>query len=246
MLLQHTSGLPNPDDSQSAAANAFPDFYRRTDPASGGTSDALGYCAGATKAAPGSGFAYDNCDYLVLGAVLERASGLSYATLLRDRVVRVLGLRHVGLARGDRTLPVMAAGFVGSGRREPQFALATFGPAGAIYGTAEDLAAFDRGLLDHRLLSEDATRVAWTGDPRLGFVALGAWSFSVSLRGCAAPVELVERRGEIGGVEVRNLLAPEIGRALVVFSDRSDLDFGEIWQSRGLSYDLASAAFCPA
>ena len=31
---------------------------------------------------------------------------------------------------------------------------------------------------------------------------------------------------------------------LVVFADRSDLDFGEIWQGRGLSFDLASAGFC--
>jgi hypothetical protein len=56
-------------------------------------------------------------------------------------------------------------------------------------------------------------------------------------------VKRVERRGEIGGIEVRNLIAPDIGRALVIFADRSDLEFGEIWQGRGLSFELASAGF---
>ena len=245
MLLQHTSGLPNPDDSP-AGADEFPAFYRRTGAAVGGPSDALGYCAGAVKAAPGASFAYNNCDYLVLGAVLEQASGRPYATLLRERILAPLHLRSVGVARGDRRAPPMAPAFVAPGRLEPDFVLGTFGPAGAIYGKAEDLAAFDRGLLSGALLSAAATRIAWTGDPHLGYVALGAWSFSGKLTGCASPVRLVERRGEIGGVEVRNLIAPDLGRALVVFADRSDLDFGEIWQGRGLSYDLASGAFCAA
>ena len=56
-------------------------------------------------------------------------------------------------------------------------------------------------------------------------------------------MRLVKRRGEIGGVEVRNLLAPDLGRAVVVFADRSDLDFGEIWRGKGMSFDLASAGF---
>ena len=62
--------------------------------------------------------------------------------------------------------------------------------------------------------------------------------------GCAGSVNLVERRGEIGGVEVRNLIAPDKKLALIVFADRAGLDFGEIWQGKGLTYDLASAAFC--
>ena len=71
------------------------------------------------------------------------------------------------------------------------------------------------------------------------------WSFAASLAGCPGQVRLVERRGEIGGVEVRNLIAPDLGRILVVFADRAGLDFGEIWRGRGLTYELANKAFCP-
>ena len=103
---------------------------------------------------------------------------------------------------------------------------------------------FDQALLRGRLLSDASTRLAWTGDPKLGYVGLGVWGFSAPLPGCSGAVRLVERRGEIGGVEVRNLIAPDIGRALVVFADRSGLDFGEVWQGKGLTYELASKAFC--
>ena len=73
-LLQHQSGLPNPDDT-SAGAGDVPTFYTETDAKIADTSRATGYCSGTPKAAPGAGFAYNNCDYLVLGAILERVTG---------------------------------------------------------------------------------------------------------------------------------------------------------------------------
>ena len=61
----------------------------------------------------------------------------------------------------------------------------------------------------------------------------------------AAPQRLVERRGEIGNVQVRNIIAPDRGIAVIAFADRP-VEFGEPWQGKGLTYDLMSAALCPA
>lgn len=55
------------------------------------------------------------------------------------------------------------------------------------------------------------------------------WSFQAPLASCAEPVRLIEPRGEIGGIAVRNVLASDKGLALVVLADRAGLDFGEIW-----------------
>ncbi len=244
MLLQHTSGLPNPDDTPAADVKSFPAFYLRNSRGVGGAEDATGYCAGKPRAEPGAGFSYNNCDYIVMGAILERTSGKPFATLIRTRIAKPVGMETLRVASADRATPPMTPGVDADGKPEPRFNLATFGPAGAAYGAPEDLARFDRALMGGRLLDADHLTVTWKGDPHLGYVALGAWSFTAKLAGCAAAVDLVERRGEIGGVEVRNLLAPKLGKALVVFADRSDLDFGEIWQANGLSYRLASAAFC--
>jgi CubicO group peptidase (beta-lactamase class C family) len=244
MLLQHTSGLPNPDDTQASTPSDFPDFYRRTTRGAGGAADALGYCAGPPKGEAGAAFSYNNCDYIVLGAILEKVWAKPFSRSVRERLAAPAGLKTLGIASNDTSPPPLTPGFTETGAPEAAFALASFGPAGAAYGRSDDLAAFDRALIGRRYLDDAATAMAWTGNPQLGYVALGAWSFPATLKGCTGPVKLVERRGEIGGVEVRNLIAPDKQQALIVFADRAGLDFGEIWQGSGLTYDLASAAFC--
>ncbi len=241
-LLQHTSGLPNPDDTP-RDGGGFPAFYLARGAGTGNAAASRGYCATAPKRAPGAGFEYNNCDYLVLGAILERVTGRPYAELVRGKLSRPLGLRslRVADAQGERS-PVI--GYEGDGRREPAMNLATFGAAGALSGTARDLLAFDHSLAGHRLVSAPSTAEMWRGDPRLGYAALGAWSFPATLRGCPEPVRLVERRGALGGIQVRNVIAPERGRALIVFTNSAAVDFGEIWQGKGLSHELLSAAVC--
>jgi CubicO group peptidase (beta-lactamase class C family) len=242
----------------------------------------------------------------VLQAILERVSGLPYATLIEQRLSRPLGLTSLQVApaspvprgkmpkadggereepgleirdsgferalsaspvprgkmpkadggersesestRGDPSSRNPAAispiGYLADGSREPHFDLSTFGAGGALHGSADDLWRFDRALIDGELLDAPSMQTLWTGDPALGYVALGAWSFEAPLAGCDGAVALVERRGEIGGIQVRNLIAPKLRAALIVFSNTAATRFGEIWQGSGFTYTLASAAFC--
>jgi CubicO group peptidase (beta-lactamase class C family) len=240
-LLQHTSGLPNPSDTPRDAG--MPAFYLGRGPGVGNAAATRGYCATTPKRAPGASFEYNNCDYLVLGAILERVTRRPYASLVRAGIAVPLGLHSLRVAGAPRDgAPVL--GYEEDGRPEPAFNLATFGAAGALSGTARDLLAFDHALAGHRLVSPSSTAEMWRSDPRLGYAALGAWSFPATLRGCAGAVRLIERRGAIGGIQVRNVIAPERGRALIVFTNSAAVEFGEIWQGAGLSHDLLSAALC--
>ena len=249
MLLQHTSGLPNPDDTAADKAGV-PAFYTAAGPAADPRRTALALCAGPPKTPPQTGpdarFSYNNCDTLVLQAILERETGTTFAALVAGRLKAKAGLKGVGVFPSDPAkAPPSVRGVAETGAPEPAINLGVFGAAGSVYGPPEDLLAFDKALMAGRLIPAGPGRDAmWTGDPKLGYVALGAWAFPAALNGCKGVVKLVERRGEIGGVEVRNLIAPDLGRALVVFADKAGLDFGEIWQGKGLTYDLASAAFC--
>ena len=244
-LLQHTSGLPNPADTPEGAGGV-PNFYLQTGASTGNTPSALGFCAGTPKHPPGGPrFDYNNCDYLVLGAALERVSGKPYAALVKERIAKPTGARALQLAP-DRVAPFGrdVTGYDEPGKPSALWNLSTLGAGGALGGTAEDLAAFDRALLTFALVPEAQSKVMWEGDPKLGYVALGVWGFSAPLKGCTGPVELVERRGEAAGVEVRNVLAPKLGKALIVLTNNQSAPFGEVWQGKGLSYDLLSAAFC--
>jgi CubicO group peptidase (beta-lactamase class C family) len=245
-LLQHQSGLPNPDDTPQNA-DSLPGFYTETGTVIGDAARTTDFCAGKPKTEPGANFAYNNCDYLVLGAILARVTGKSYAALVASQIAQPLKLKSLRLARdGELRGRGNAIGYTGDGKPYPPINVATFGAAGALTGTARDLIALDRALIAGMLLKPQTRAILWKGDPKLGYEALGAWSFSASLAGCATPVALVERRGDVGGIQVRNVITPALGRSIAVFVNDDTLDFGEVWQGKGLSYDLLSAAFCSA
>jgi D-alanyl-D-alanine carboxypeptidase len=246
-LLQHTSGLPNPDDSPPVGdlAQAVPSFYTaRFDNDAAALQAALAYCSGRPRATSGSDFSYNNCDTWVLQAVLERVERLPYAELVARQLARPLQLAGLRIAASDGASRHGSLAYMEDGQTEPFYNLATFGAGGALIGKPEELWRFDRALMQGQLLGAKARETLWRGEPGLGYAALGAWSFPARLPGCMGPVDLVERRGQIGGVQVRNLMAPALQSALIVFSNTAATDFGEIWQGRGLAHELASAAFC--
>jgi CubicO group peptidase (beta-lactamase class C family) len=245
MLLRHESGLADPNESASTANDGVPDFYRRRGPEADPAGAASGFCAASPRAIPGS-YHYDNCDYIVLGVLLEKLTGQPFAALLRDRIATPLGLRTLGLfdAQAESTRENVA-GILADGMAEPALNLGTYGAAGSAFAAPEDLWRFDRALMDNSLLDRVATAQMWAGDPTIGSAALGAWSYAAPIAGCPDPLTIVERRGAIGGVQVRNFLVPAHRLALILFTNRESFDFGEIWQGRGFAYDMLAAATCP-
>ena len=243
-LLRHTSGLADPNEDGPNQPSGMPLFYRP--PPGRGTMqyEATHYCAEHPRAKPGLVYHYDNCDFIVLGALLERTTGKPYAQLLQERIARPLGLR-IGLFQPDRPPAEHVRGLAKPGVPEDIGNLGTYGAAGSVYGPTLALYAFDRALLAHRLIGDAATAEMWRGDPHWGQAALGQWQYETSLTGCPAPVSVVERRGQIGGVQIRNFILPAMGKALVMFTRRGDFDFGEVWQNKGFAYRALSAVGCP-
>lgn len=202
MLMQHVSGLPRMEEG-SVGRDDWSTFYSvdLDSPETGRT-----YCEGPTTREPLSEFFYGDCDFIMMTAIIEATSGKPYATLIAERIAQPLGLNSVGLF--PRTEPKVA-GFAEGKPESSAFRLENFGGAGALYGTTHDLLAFDRALMTGKLLPEAQRAVMWDGKPEYGFAALGQWSFSASLKNCGdTPVRIVERRGFIGGVVLRNITCP--------------------------------------
>lgn len=242
MLMQHVSGVPRTEESP-IGAEQWPTFYLVPpgDPRTG-----VSYCEGPTDRAPPAEFRYGDCDFILMGEVLEKVSGKSFAKLVRERITRPLKLASVGLfPRGTPTV----VGYEAKQRESRLFRLENFGAAGALYGTTHDLFRFNRALMTGKLIPDAQRKTMWAGDPKLGFAALGQWSFSAPIKGCGPkPVQFVERRGAIGGVVLRNLILPDLDMMVIMTSNRAEADaeFGEIWQQRGLTHDVLAAVLCPA
>lgn len=229
-LLRHQSGLRNPDATQ-ADAQGVPSFYR-----DGPTG--IEWCLEGRDAVPTEGWSYNNCDYIVLGALLERVTGTDLESLISDRIGKVAGWSRTRMLGVGSELKYFGMSEDYSSR------IARYGASAALVGPIEELLAFDRALLKGELLSSASRDVLWQGDAALGYMALGQWAFEAPLKGCDSPVRLVERRGGIGKYQIRNIIIPDRGFALVLMTEQEDFDFGEIWMGEGFMFDALSAVAC--
>ena len=237
-LLRHTSGLQNPDDG--TPDGQMPAFYQRTD-ADVGVHGAVfsTVCGQPPKRAPGS-FEYNNCDYLVLGAMLEAVTHQRFDALVDQAITKGLGLPSLRIVTPAHPDTSAVVGYLEDGKREATYNLATFGASAALVGTIDDLARWGRTLVTHRLVSDATTATMFRGDPAMQQEALGSWAYKLAVPGRS--VALVERQGSIGGMRSLLLLAPEQAIVIAIVANTEKAQLFELWAKRGLPYDLVVAA----
>ncbi len=145
-LLTHTSGIPNYTDFIDFATTemlpATPDdlIMRFRDLP-------LGY-------EPGSLYYYNNSGYVLLGVIIERASGQSYEAFLQENIFAPLQMNSTGYDRNAEFIQEgQALGYVTPGQQAPFIDVSTLHGAGSLYSTVEDMYAFDQALYSRQLVS---------------------------------------------------------------------------------------------
>ena len=179
---------------------------------------------------------------MALEVVLEAVTGLSLPDLMEQRLFRPLGMTQTAFARPDAVEPGLARSYVTAPDGTPREACsvpARYYGGGGLVSTVEDVARFDRALLDGRLLPDVAREALWASSPETGYAALGVWTYEKPVG--ARTVRVVERQGLTGGFHLLNVLLPDTGHALVVVrtAGTASLD-GLAWQP-GLADDLVRA-----
>lgn len=240
-LLMHRSGLPQPDES-TPDKDEVPSFYRLS--AATPFTSANAFCAGPPRAALPTDFNYNNCDSIVLAEVLARVTGKAFEVLLRERFTRPLGLRSFGVYQLG---PVPASHVRPIGEfadKDPLLNMGAYGASGGAFGTIGDLWRFDYALMRGKLVPEAQREAMWQSSADNGFYGFFQWIYPAPLKGCNKPVRIVERQGLIGGIELRNYILPETGRALILFSRKRPTNLGDPWEGKGLAFDLLSKVAC--
>jgi D-alanyl-D-alanine carboxypeptidase len=172
-LLGHTAGLGNLNNDPVF----FNDFIVGIEVADGIASnacvsreerDTLSYASKEGLFEPGTDWAYSNTGYIVLGEIIEAATGRPLHDVYRERILDRLAMEHTWLACDEEPRVEFARGYLEPGEVPlPEQGDAviditdvTFSDAwsaGGMVSTAEDLAVFARALFTGELFDEAAT-----------------------------------------------------------------------------------------
>jgi CubicO group peptidase (beta-lactamase class C family) len=188
--------------------------------------------------APGARWQYSNANYLILGAVVEAASGEDFARYVDTRILEPIGMKNSFVSDGARHDAMAVGHQPWFGSKRPLEGRRTYrasAPAGGVVATASDLALYLAVMMNGRddVISADGKaamlRPAGAASPLYGF----GWSIDPDNG-------TFFHSGLTPGVETLAVLSPAEGRAVVILVNaNSGLGFGE---SEGLFSGISARA----
>ncbi len=154
-LLTHTSGIPD--------VVKFPDFleFRVKEHTPQQMVELI--ASRPVDFAPGTKFVYCNSNFILLGVVIEKASGMPYETYLRMAVLGRAGMKHTGYS--EKVSSPEAKGYVRTDdtyKEADDTAMSVRFSAGGLYSTAEDLMHFARALAAGQIVKSSTVAEMWT------------------------------------------------------------------------------------
>jgi CubicO group peptidase (beta-lactamase class C family) len=194
-LLTHTAGIPGSDPAMMTRLQGEKRLITLPEIIATFKSRPLDF-------APGTKMIYSNNGYILLGAIIEKVSGVSYPEYLKKNLFIPAGMTATLFGDDFLIIKNRAASYVYS-RAESQFLNALNGKvetaysAGGIQSTAEDIFKWNQALLAHKLLKKESLERAQTEYklPNGKGTNYGYGWFTGNIQGSP----LVEHGGNMGG-----------------------------------------------
>ena len=136
----------------------------------------------ALRFEPGSRWEYSNYGFILLGAVIEKVSGESYSSYVREHVYLPAGMTSTSSGREDEAIENRSVDYTKMGA--PHWIPITESPsnagtpAGGGYSTVGDLLRFAGALRENKFLDAQYTKLLTTGSVATPF-GLEAYGFGV-------------------------------------------------------------------
>ncbi|MEO8478985.1 MAG: serine hydrolase domain-containing protein [Gemmatimonadota bacterium] len=170
---------------------------------------------------PGSTWQYSNTNYVIAGAIVERVAGMPFLDFMRQRIFTKLGMTSVAdfdagpLAASDAG-PFLRNG-LGPLRAAPKEAPHWIFAAGQLAMTSHDLATWDVGMIQQRVL----TPASYHSQQTAVLLNNGASSdYGLGLDvGMDGSRRVLSHGGAVSGYTTTNVVYPDDGAAIVVFTN---------------------------
>jgi CubicO group peptidase (beta-lactamase class C family) len=235
-LLTHTSGMANYfDDSQDSAANFEQVWADRPSYSFRSLSAFLPLFADESPLAkPGKRFEYCDAGYIMLGLVIEKASGLSYFDYVRRNIFSKADMGQSDFLTLDGTDENVAEAYVPitdrqgriTGWRKNIFAVPVLGASdGGAFATAADMVRFLRALRQGKLMSTEMTKEMLTPRVEDQPTEIGVWKYGYGMYFLVAGDGTVLRYGHTGedpGVSCRVYHYPGPDLDMIILGNQSE------------------------
>lgn len=216
-LLEQTSGIPD-------GTGVTDQFDRRPDPYGGAVADLADV---APLFSPGERHEYSSANYLVLGAVVEAASGQTFTEYLHDHILDPLEMT------GTITTPDEADAALPDGHRyvfgRPVSVAASYDQTGPSYGylggTVKDLAHFAMAQLNGgrygstQVLDASTTELMQTGTAHINDTHSYGLGWRDDTRNADLGTRTIWHGGAVQGYQAMVLLLPDMDRGVVVLQN---------------------------
>lgn len=156
-LLTHTSGIPNYTDKPDFKANSIKDISVnqmldtfKNDP---------------LEFEPGSHWNYSNSGYFLLGALIEKVSGETYAKFMEKHLFVPLNMKNTAYEGFERTKQTHAAGHSRNGARfsaSTPLSMSQPYAGGSLISTVDDMKRWDAAISAGKLLSAQSWKRVFT------------------------------------------------------------------------------------
>ncbi len=138
------------------------------------------YCSGNLEFEPGSKSAYANTEYIILGKIIEKVTGKSFAKVLQKEILSPLKMKNSGLADSKKSVSGLVKSYTQDEASktfndDEPYLIENFFASGAMYSTVEDLLKFDTAIFNSKLLQPKTTEIMLKINADLGNVAYGFW-----------------------------------------------------------------------
>ena len=143
-LLTHTSGIPEYITTVPPQQAISPDLLIAT------------FESKPLDFPPGTKFRYTNSGYVILGSVIEKLTGMSYAAFLLQAILQELHLSNTGYDQNSPPLPEHATGYKQPWDKADYLDMSVAYAAGALYSTVDDLYRWDTALFTGAFASSDS------------------------------------------------------------------------------------------
>jgi len=153
-LLTHTSGIPDFTD--------FPDYETTRAIPSSPLQTIARFRDTPLDFQPGEQWSYSNSGYILLGYIIEQASGQSYEAFLQQNIFEPLQMKNTGYDHNDGSLATGYTGFYDHWEKSDYLDMTIPYAAGGLYSTIEDLYRWDQVLYTEQLIPRDLLDLMFT------------------------------------------------------------------------------------